>query len=182
MPGAEEAVDTVSLTREFKMPLYPARRLIFKYGTRARDILKMIKADPYLGSVICNCEAITEAELRYCIRNEWAYTVDDLRRRARLGMGPCQGMRCTYKAAAILGDELGWDSVKTKEETVNFLQERWKERGRCLTAIRSRKRNLIRRCIIDTPHPNPLPQGERGVFLQQGVAIPCYFPPLMGGD
>lgn len=126
LPGAEEAVDTVSLASEFKMPLYPARRLIFKYGTRARDILKMIKADPYLGIVICNCEAITEAELRYCIRNEWAYTVDDLRRRARLGMGPCQGMRCAYKAAGILGDELGWDSVKIKEETVNFLQERWK--------------------------------------------------------
>ncbi|MEK6679980.1 MAG: glycerol-3-phosphate dehydrogenase C-terminal domain-containing protein, partial [Nitrospirota bacterium] len=93
---------------------------------RARDILKMIKADPYLGSVICNCEAITEAEIRYCIRNEWAYTIDDLRRRTRLGMGPCQGMRCASTAAAILGDELGWDSVKIKEETVKFLQERWK--------------------------------------------------------
>ena len=114
--GAEEAVDTVSLTREFKMPLYPARRLIFKYGTRARDILKMIKADPYLGSVICNCEAITEAEIRYCIRNEWAYTIDDLRRRTRLGMGPCQGMRCASTAAAILGYEFGWSSVKDKEE------------------------------------------------------------------
>lgn len=126
LPGAEETVDTVSLTREFKMPLYPARRLIFKYGTRARDILKMIKADPYLGSVICNCEAITEAEIRYCIRNEWAYTIDDLRRRTRLGMGPCQGMRCASTAAAVLGYELGWNSVKIKEETVNFLQERWK--------------------------------------------------------
>ncbi|MBI5042503.1 MAG: hypothetical protein HZC10_01430 [Nitrospirae bacterium] len=35
-------------------------------------------------------------------------------------------MRCTYKAAGILGDELGWNSAKIKEETVNFLQERWK--------------------------------------------------------
>ena len=78
------------LRGDLRCPLYPTRRLIFKYGTRARDILKMIKADTYLGSVICNCEAITEAELRYCIRNEWAYTIDDLRRRTRLGMGPCQ--------------------------------------------------------------------------------------------
>jgi hypothetical protein len=35
-------------------------------------------------------------------------------------------MRCTYKAAGILGDELGWNSAKIKEETLNFLQERWK--------------------------------------------------------
>src|SRR5262249_39435502 len=75
-----------------------------------------------------------------------AANVDDIRRETRLGMGPCQGGFCTYRAVA-LWDEVGLqaangsptgqgssDKVALASSGAllrHFLQERWKG----LTAI-----------------------------------------------
>jgi glycerol-3-phosphate dehydrogenase len=40
--------------------------------------------------------------IEHAIRNNPTITLDDLRRDVRLGMGPCQGGFCTYRAACIL--------------------------------------------------------------------------------
>lgn len=126
LPGAEAEVDIEGLSSMYQVPLYVVKRLVYRYGTRTEIILKMIKKEPHLRSFICICEPVTEAELRYVIREEWAKTLADLRRRTRLGTGPCQGMNCNYKAAAILGEELNLSIEETYQQVVEFLQERWK--------------------------------------------------------
>ncbi len=52
--------------------------------------------------LICECELVTRAMLENAARNNPTFTLDDLRRDVRLGMGPCQGGFCTYRAAGIL--------------------------------------------------------------------------------
>ena len=75
---------------------------------------------------MCTCEPVIEAEIRYAIRNEFPHSLNDLRRRLRLGTGPCQGTFCTFKAAAILAEELELNGEDYQLEIMDFLAERWK--------------------------------------------------------
>jgi glycerol-3-phosphate dehydrogenase len=52
--------------------------------------------------LVCECELVTRAMLENAVRNNPMVTLDDLRRDVRLGMGPCQGGFCTYRAIGIL--------------------------------------------------------------------------------
>ena len=52
-------------------------------------------------------------------------TLDDLRRRLRLGMGPCQGGFCTPRAAGIAHDEGAVDVERATGLLRLFLKNRW---------------------------------------------------------
>ncbi len=74
---------------------------------------------------ICECEHVSRAEIAYAVRELHVRTLDDLRRRTRVGMGTCQSSFCILKAAQALAEELGDSSLK---DTLvkDFLRERWK--------------------------------------------------------
>src|ERR1700761_7471053 len=52
--------------------------------------------------VICECELVSRARLEEAIKRSDLVKLDDIRRRLRLGMGPCQGGICNYRATGIL--------------------------------------------------------------------------------
>ncbi len=52
--------------------------------------------------LVCECELVTHGMLVHAARHNPTVTLDDLRRDVRLGMGPCQGGFCTYRAIGIL--------------------------------------------------------------------------------
>ncbi len=54
------------------------------------------------GQLICECELVTRSMLENAARGNPTITLDDLRRDVRLGMGPCQGGFCTYRAVGIV--------------------------------------------------------------------------------
>jgi glycerol-3-phosphate dehydrogenase len=54
------------------------------------------------GDLICECELVTRTMLENAVQQNPTLTLDDLRRDVRLGMGPCQGGFCTYRAVGIL--------------------------------------------------------------------------------
>jgi glycerol-3-phosphate dehydrogenase len=83
------------------------------------------------GELICECELVTRSEVEEAILHAGAKTIDDIRRDVRLGMGPCQGGFCTFRAAGILhelqstgGNQT--DVLSTNTALRDFLQERWK--------------------------------------------------------
>ena len=95
--------------------------------------------------MICECELATRADIEHAIIDGQAKTLDDIRRDVRLGMGPCQGGFCTFRAAGILHQlsTIGNQSSTTKSTVIksqinkssifdintsirDFLQERWK--------------------------------------------------------
>jgi glycerol-3-phosphate dehydrogenase len=78
------------------------------------------------GELICECELVTRADVEHSIVNLGAQTLDDIRRDLRLGMGPCQGGFCTYRATGIL-HALHRQAVEASNVALrDFLQERWK--------------------------------------------------------
>jgi glycerol-3-phosphate dehydrogenase len=74
--------------------------------------LDEVEEEHLQGELICECEFVTRAMLERAARRNPTLTLDDLRRDVRLGMGPCQGGFCTYRAAGIL-HELGERSTQT---------------------------------------------------------------------
>jgi len=65
--------------------------------------------------LVCECELVTRAMLENAARNNPTFSLDDLRRDVRLGMGPCQGGFCTYRAAGIL-HQVSSQKLKAKSE------------------------------------------------------------------
>ena len=54
--------------------------------------------------LVCECELISRATLDTFLDERWPCTLDDVRRGTRLGMGPCQGGFCTFRAAGVLAE------------------------------------------------------------------------------
>ncbi len=93
--------------------------------------LKRTESNEDYGSLICECEMATRADVERAIREGQAKTVDDVRRDVRLGMGPCQGGFCTLRVTgmihASMKDDLGETAVTESNVALrDFLQERWK--------------------------------------------------------
>ncbi len=68
------------------------------------------------GQLVCECELVTRGMLESAARNNPTLMLDDLRRDVRLGMGPCQGGFCTYRAVGIL-HEMGLRPREDGRET-----------------------------------------------------------------
>ena len=80
--------------------------------------------------MVCECENVSVAEMRYAVNKLGARTLHDIRRRTRLGMGTCQGTLCIRRAAKVLAQILG-EPDKAEEIQNEYLEERWK--GMCAT-------------------------------------------------
>ena len=76
--------------------------------------------------LICECEMVPRAMLEETIARTDSKDLDDIRRQLRLGMGPCQGGFCIYRAAGILHELDGLSAQDADAALLNFLQERWK--------------------------------------------------------
>jgi glycerol-3-phosphate dehydrogenase len=76
--------------------------------------------------LICECELVSRHRLEDAIRERNTIILDDLRRTLRLGMGPCQGGFCIYRATGVLHTMKRLDAPAANGALVNFLQERWK--------------------------------------------------------
>jgi len=76
--------------------------------------------------LICECELIGRTRLEEMMRRRGTTNLDDVRRSLRLGMGPCQGGFCIYRATGILHGVGRLDGPEASESLRGFLQERWK--------------------------------------------------------
>jgi glycerol-3-phosphate dehydrogenase len=125
LPGSEKGINILELSHKYKLSFHILNKLYTKYGDRMLIILNMIKNDNSLKVNICKCESVSEAEIRYVIKHEFARTIDDIRRRTRVGMGSCQGTGCTLSVARILREELDLDFDTEIQEVKNFIRERY---------------------------------------------------------
>lgn len=131
LPGGDSVPDAAEFSSEHGIAEHAARRLIYRHGSRAANVLELVKEEPSWRKLLCRCEPVTEAEVRFVIRHEWAHDLNDIRRRTRLGMGPCQGARCAARAAMILAEEKGEPPEAAIHYMEAFLQRRFK--GKALT-------------------------------------------------
>jgi glycerol-3-phosphate dehydrogenase len=76
--------------------------------------------------IICECEMVPRRALLEVLDRTKTTNIDDIRRRLRLGMGPCQGGFCLYRATGILHELDDLTAEAADASLLEFLQERWK--------------------------------------------------------
>ena len=127
---AEAAVDAVCThlgvdrpcrTHEEPLPGSEERRFYW-LGSRVRAREPMPRSE----EIICECELITRDRLKAAMARRATTNLDDIRRTLRLGMGPCQGGFCIYRATGILHAFERLDQRAANSSLLDFLQERWK--------------------------------------------------------
>jgi glycerol-3-phosphate dehydrogenase len=143
LPGGDEPVDPVELARACGIDRVAARRLVYRHGSRAREVGEGIRAAGRTPRFVCTCEAITEQEVRYVIRHEFVRDFADLSRRTRLGLGPCGGLHCALHCGAILADELGWTPSEGRRQALRFLADASRTRAVALGSAQARQEALL---------------------------------------
>lgn len=88
--------------------------------------------------LVCECELVTRSMLDAFLDASWPCSLDDVRRGTRLGMGPCQGGFCAFRAAGIVAQRIadgdgapaaddGRDTAAAADQALrDFLRERFK--------------------------------------------------------
>ena len=142
LPGGENLPDVATLAKEYQINAHTVSRLVYRHGSRALRILDLIKQSPELGTLICACEPVTEAEIRYVMANEFAQNLSDVRRRTRLTLGPCQGTNCVIASGSILSEIKNESSAKRFESIDHFFKEWWYNRAIVLNADQLKQEEL----------------------------------------
>jgi glycerol-3-phosphate dehydrogenase len=120
--------------------------------------LQRREATMHSDQLICECELIQRSRLEAVMKERSSTILDDIRRLVRLGMGPCQGGFCMYRATGILHQVEQIDSSAANTSLHDFLQERWKGVQPILYGDQLRQARLddwIFQGILDVEHlPN----------------------------
>lgn len=99
----EEIVPHRKAEQYFKeVDIAPAakQKLINWAGAKANQIETSLKQEDG-NFVVCECEQVTWAEIEAALPEDGRFHLGDIRRRTRLGMGPCQGTFCNFRASAL---------------------------------------------------------------------------------
>jgi len=111
-----------SLEKSYSLPEPTARQLAEKYGTRATDVMELVKQDPQLALPLSPGVAALRAEALFAIRDEMAISIEDVLAR-RLGV-QTQNWKAAIEAAPVVADilahELGWPETIKKESIVQY--------------------------------------------------------------
>ena len=93
-----------------------------RHGDSVADIDFRQSADRAL---VCECEQVSVAEVKYAIESLGVKRLVDLRRRVRLGMGTCQGHMCAMRAAGLVGRATG-ATEQALADVAEFIEQRWR--------------------------------------------------------
>jgi len=124
LPGSEKMVPVRKEIKHFTgIPKSVVGSTHFRHGKRVHQIIKKDRKNYRL---ICECEMVTEGEVVYALEQLNVRNLNDLRRRTRTGMGPCQGELCSYRAAGLLAEFGTADAAQATTMLADFLEERFK--------------------------------------------------------
>ncbi len=119
LPGSEDPQRLDDAMDAFGLRSPVSRRSVDRLGSRAREVLETDEHNP----VICECEAVTRAELTDAIDQAGA-DLNAVRIRTRASMGNCQGAFCAQAMANLLHPEFAATAAVSALE--ELLEERWK--------------------------------------------------------
>jgi len=119
LPGSEDASVLDEHMDRFGLRSPVARRSAQRLGSRAEAVLSTDGPNP----VLCDCEAVTRAEVRDAI-DQSGTDLNAVRIRTRASMGNCQGGFCCHRMAAELHPE--YEEAQARAALDELFEERWK--------------------------------------------------------
>src|SRR5215203_3525474 len=103
---AEAVVDRLAERMGVTEPCRTATEVLpgADHGThQVAEPLARVERDKAYGELICECELVTRGQVRDAVASGLT-ELEDLRRKLRLGYGPCQAAFCAWRAAGMLAD------------------------------------------------------------------------------
>lgn len=94
-------------------------------------------------NIVCECELVTRQDVEKIIRQTATRKVGDISHRTRLGMGPCQGGFCTFRALGIMNDMSMISPEQSMDMLREFLQRRFKGIRYALWGDQLREEQLV---------------------------------------
>src|SRR5437660_7681748 len=82
--------------------------------------------EPPLQPLLCECELVRPQDVAPWLKDPAVRDLEDVRRRTRSGMGPCQAAICSYRLAARLVSDRGLDGASATRAMADFLETRWR--------------------------------------------------------
>lgn len=135
-------------------------RTFYQAGHR----LDVIERDTSYGKLVCECELVTSDEVEKSIIQSNSLTLDDVRRETRLGMGPCQGAFCSFRAVGMLHSLRQSAIGESNDALCDFLEERWKGDLPILSGKQLQQARFNELVYVDVLNAPNLP-GERNKKL-----------------
>lgn len=122
LPGSRENTEEIN-RKIISVPLTQRNSTIGRHGDMAGQFSENTPLD---NSLVCECEGVSVAEVKYALNELDVNNLVDLRRRTRVGMGTCQGELCACRAAGLMSSVNKYCTKRAKEDLASFLNERWK--------------------------------------------------------
>jgi len=125
LPGGETADLSGFRERgaELGIPAVSVEHLLRHYGTEAAGIFNLGGADRRLFRRLVPDHPAIEAEVVHAVRRELAQTVEDVmvRRFHHYYEHSQHGAPAAHRVAELMGEELGWDSIRVQAEAERYL-------------------------------------------------------------
>ncbi|HET9847327.1 MAG TPA: anaerobic glycerol-3-phosphate dehydrogenase subunit GlpA [Candidatus Dormibacteraeota bacterium] len=80
----------------------------------------------YLTPLVCECELVRPEDADPWFKDPAVRGLEDMRRRTRAGMGPCQAAICSYRLAGRLVTDRDQDGPTATRAMADFLETRWR--------------------------------------------------------
>ncbi|GIG69499.1 glycerol-3-phosphate dehydrogenase/oxidase [Phytomonospora endophytica] len=115
--------DRSGIARRHGTTVGVVEHLLERYGSLAREVLKLVDENPALGVSLTGAPEYLAAEVAYAARAEGALHVDDvMARRTRISIEtPHRGTECVEQVADIMAAELDWDAAERDLEVRHYL-------------------------------------------------------------
>lgn len=102
-----------------------------RLGDSFAAAVERLEAAPWKKALLCECERVTIAEFEQVASESTSHSLNDIRRRTRMGMGTCQGSFCGLRGvgavleAGLLAASATADAPAAPDLLRGFQQERW---------------------------------------------------------
>ncbi len=121
---AERMVDVIVKELDVKAPCSTAEYQL--EGQKELSGYPLSKRLGNLRDVVCECELVSRDEVERAVNRIGIKYLSDIQHRTRLGMGPCQGGFCTYRALGIFHDMGRISADDSMRIMRDFLQRRFR--------------------------------------------------------
>src|SRR5437764_12718003 len=129
--------------------------------------------EPPLQPLLCECELVRPQDVAPWFKDAAVRDLEDVRRRTRSGMGPCQAAICSYRLAARLVSDRGLDGASATRAMADFLETRWRgvrhvfwgsqlRNMQVTTALHMELYNLDRQLMLQYSPPPLAGEGQGG--------------------
>jgi glycerol-3-phosphate dehydrogenase len=161
LPGGEEPLAAESVAEQAGIDVLSARRLVYRHGARSRQLAEQMQRRPESRELVCPCEPVRRVEIEHAVEHEWAFDVDSVARRTRLGLGSCGGIRCAARCGALVAQLTERSPEAGRAMAHDFLRRAERQRASIVRGTQAKVECVARQVRLSLAGSVPNPEAQK---------------------